>query len=65
MATVLPAEAAQWWQDAAGTTYEQTKPYGPLVAVYGPDDRLIERPYVRTWQQCRDLRPTTVGGGAS
>lgn len=53
---------ASWWQDAEGVTYEQPVPFGPLVAVYDATDQLIERPYVRTWENLQDLRPTTVGG---
>jgi hypothetical protein len=56
------ATTTSYWQDAEGVTYEQTEPFGPLVAVYDATDRLIERPYVRVWEQLQGLCPTTVGG---
>lgn len=62
---VLPAEAVSWWEDSTGTTFEQAVPFGPLLAVYGPDGRLIERPYVRTWEAVTGLRPVTSAGGAA
>jgi hypothetical protein len=56
------ATTTSYWQDAEGVTYEQAQPFGPLVAVYDATDLLIDRPYTRTWENLRDLRPTTVGG---
>lgn len=57
------ATTTSYWQDADGVTYEQTAPFGPLVALYDSAGQLIYRPYVRTWENLQGLRPTAVKVG--